>query len=408
VADLGPDVHGFAVDVEQDLRLGQVEVQAAPGRAPGVHLARQLLCQLEHRQHGLQNATLQRVLLQESAVDLGVGQPGVALDDGVGKGPVLGRAVCVEGDLGDHGQAGNIGVQAAQAVGQGLREHGLDRGREVVGVGPLARLLVQGAAHAHVVGDVGDGHPQAVARSVALDIDGVVEIPGLGPVDGHEGQVAQVLAALEVVLAGQRGQKLGLVQDLGREVQGNLVVGLDQLLLHGDVGLAAEHLLDAPAPQVAVDLLAGHDEDHVLYRRAIGPGLDHEARALAGVGGLAEQVALGQALTHPGRDPASAALEDARDAAFVAASGPLAGDRGHHPVAVPGVAHVPGADEHVLAALVLGNDEAHAGALDLEDAGDEAHALGQAPGVLGLDQLALLHQFVEHGKKRLALAFVHV
>src|SRR5699024_7259624 len=87
-------------------------------------------------------------------------------------------------------------VQAADAVGQLLGQHG----HHLVGIvdagGPLKGFVVQGGARLDVVGHVGDVHPQLKAVGGLVQADGVVDVLGLGAVDGEDGQGAQVHPAL--------------------------------------------------------------------------------------------------------------------------------------------------------------------------------------------------------------------
>jgi hypothetical protein len=94
-----------------------------------------------------------------------------------------------------HGQGGAVlaFLEAAQAVGQPLGQHGLDAVGEVGGVALLARLAVQIGVGADVGGDVGDGDPDDPAAGVlrvlvTLGVDGVVVIAGVGRVDGDQGR----------------------------------------------------------------------------------------------------------------------------------------------------------------------------------------------------------------------------
>ncbi len=65
-------------------------------------------------------------------------------------------------------QAVDVRVQRTQAVGQRLGQHRNDAAREVHAGAALERVFVQRVAGTHVVADVGDGHQQAPARTLAL------------------------------------------------------------------------------------------------------------------------------------------------------------------------------------------------------------------------------------------------
>ncbi len=103
--------------------------------------------------------------------------------------------------------------QAAQARRQPVRQHRLHPVGEVDGVALLPRLPVQGRARPDVGGHIGDGDPDdpavgVLGIGVGLGEDGVVVVPRIRGIDGHQRQVAQVHAAGE---GGGRGcLRLGL------------------------------------------------------------------------------------------------------------------------------------------------------------------------------------------------------
>ncbi len=139
-------------------------------------------------------------------------------------------AVTVEGH--PHGQAGPVllRLQGAPAVRQGLRQHGNDAVGKVDRVAASRGLAVERAIRAHVVGDVGDRHQHAPAAGVLgivvrLGVDGVVEVAGIGAVDGDQGKVPQVLAPGLVGRSrgGRFGQNL-----LGEDIGDALLVERDE------------------------------------------------------------------------------------------------------------------------------------------------------------------------------------
>jgi len=395
----GPDVHGLAVKVEMDFRLGQVEIQGAAFPAQGVEQPGQLLGLFQHGQDRGHGLPLGLVAQEKPPVHLGVGQPGGALDHRRIEGGFADDPLVGELHVRHHGQPGHMGIQAAQAVGEPFRKHGLHGLGEIIGVAPLQGLLVQGRALGHVVGHVGDGHPQAVAPGDFLHVDGVVEVPGLGPVDGHEGHLAQILASGEIGLARLLGKGLGLGQGAPGEDRGHLVVDLDQPLLHGGVALGPQKGRGRAGIDAVFQLLPGRDGDDVFQGRllaaGLGPVVGHEAHGLAGVRGAAQEQIGPHALDHPAGKRRLAPFQDAGHPALVVLPGPLPGHGGGHPVAVPGVAHVPVGNEEILAALVVGDDVAHTRAGDLQPPHQKLHALGQAVGPVDADQPPLLHQVVQ-------------
>ena len=118
-------------------------------------------------------------------------------------------------------------AQAAEAVGQHLRQHRLHAVGKVDAVGLLAGRLVERGVRSHVGRDIGDGHPDDPAAGVfrvvvGLGEDRVVVVARVGGVDGDEGDVAQVLAAGQGRRLGRRGFGLG-----GGGEAGGDAVGMD-------------------------------------------------------------------------------------------------------------------------------------------------------------------------------------
>ena len=86
-------------------------------------------------------------------------------------------------------------LEAADAVAQALREHRDDAVGEVDAVAARERLAVEGAAGADIMGDIGDVDAEPPAAGQALDVDGIVEIPGVVGIDGDDEFRRAILAA---------------------------------------------------------------------------------------------------------------------------------------------------------------------------------------------------------------------
>src|SRR5699024_12369963 len=92
----------------------------------------------------------------------------------------------------------------------------------------LKVLVVQGGAGLDIVGDVGDVDPQLEAVGGLVQADGVVDVLGLGAVDGKDGQGPQVHPALGVGLGdGGPFQLFGLLPHLVGEADVD-VPGVEQ------------------------------------------------------------------------------------------------------------------------------------------------------------------------------------
>ena len=92
-----------------------------------------------------------------------------------------------------------VRLEAGQAVGDHLRQHGDDAVGQIDAGGALVGLAVQGRRGRHEMGDVGDVHAQAPMAVVGpFQRNGVVEIAGVDRVDRDHRHPGQVLTAVEV------------------------------------------------------------------------------------------------------------------------------------------------------------------------------------------------------------------
>ena len=184
--------------VEHDARFRPAEIEGAallPLRPEGVVEGAQgpeLGSQGRHRGGGI----APRILVFEERPHLGVGEPGSGanhrLEETIARHPPGPADV----HLADHGQPIHLGHEGAQAIGEGLGEHGNHPTGEVDARAPGLGALVQGAARLDVMANVGDGHKQAPSRAASgLGEDRVVEVLGVLPIDGHEGRAAQIHTA---------------------------------------------------------------------------------------------------------------------------------------------------------------------------------------------------------------------
>ena len=256
-SDLG---HPSAL-VEDDLRLGQVEVDGSAQAALPGELLRQLAGD-EQVRHQRGRVGVRRAAQRRS--DLGVGEPRVAAHHRVVEIGLQRPAFGVERQIADHAEAVDVGVERADAVRQALGEH-RQHGAGKVDAGAAAQAFaIERTARPHVVGHVGDGDHQAVAGAHARDVDGVVEVARVLAVDGDERQRAQIAAADDVLGAHVRGHVLRCEQ--GRRIElvgeaGSVRRGED---LEAWIAARAEHLHD-----VALQLTAR------AAAVALQPHLDH-------------------------------------------------------------------------------------------------------------------------------------
>ncbi len=126
--------------------------------------------------------------------------------------------------------------------------------------------------------DIGDGDDQAPAAATTLAIDGIVEVPGIGAIDRHQGQIPEIdPVALGCLghLVGNLGELLGsrLGPVLGNAMSQDRDIGLDARLVGG-----AENLDDAPDRGTALvrilDDLGTYDIAGLRAKRVVAPDQD--------------------------------------------------------------------------------------------------------------------------------------
>ncbi len=194
------DRQHLALVRQDDPPLGQVEVQRLAlvagqrGRPP---------CGPERTQDRLEQGAGGLVgLAVDGGLHLAVGQRAGRAHQGADETVAPLRTMGVEHHA--HGDAGAFQplVQRAEIARQALGQHRHHPVGEVGGVAAPPRLAVERRAGGHVVGHVGDRHPDDVAAGVGgvvvgFGVDRVVVVAGVRGVDGDQRQVAQVLALAE-------------------------------------------------------------------------------------------------------------------------------------------------------------------------------------------------------------------
>ena len=216
----------MAVLIEDQLHLAALDVHAAALLAQTGTVAVQFL-------HGGQLCQYLVILAGQfvigvtgqQGVDLGVHALDPAADDRLDKAVVGQVAVLIQPHQAGECQPQHALVQAANAVGQLLGQHG----HHLIGVvdagSAVKSFVVQLGAGLDVVGNIRDVHAQLKAAVRGLgQADSIVDILGLGAVDGKDGQSAQIHAAL-AVRSGHLGvvQLFGLVPHLVREAAADIL-----------------------------------------------------------------------------------------------------------------------------------------------------------------------------------------
>jgi hypothetical protein len=382
--------------VQLDDRLGEVEVDGPPLHpAPGEQFG-----DLGHLQQVGDYLLVLHLRGRSPPLDdrLGmlVSQAGLRVDDRVGQFGLQRPALGVQADDAGEGQAVLVWAQGAGLVGEGLREHGDHPSDQVDAGPPFPRFGVEGRVGPHVVGDVGDVHPHRPAVVVTLDADGVIEVLGVGRVDGDDRLLPQVPTGGDDLGQGFRTHPGRLGFDLGGEVLGQSgpadegggldlgVVGVPQHLGHLPPGTAVlvPPALDPHDHQVVVlglDHRGGIDQDVGFDLGVLG----HHEPAGAVPHQITDQRLVG--VPQDALDPALQPLLPAGDDLHldpVAVQGPLGGVGPHEDVLVPPF----GLHEEVVVA----------GGRD--DAGDHVETLGGRVAIAAdVHDPALADQFAERG-----------
>ena len=244
---------------------------------------------------GVPRGQLGGLVLQEEVAVL-IGHPLGGADDGLGQLVAQHRPVAVHGHDAGEGQTVHLGIEGADAVGEGLRQHGHHLVGKIYRGAPVKGLQVQGGALGHVVGHIGDVDPQdPVAVAVPLQGHGVVKILGGSAVDGDDGPAPQVQAALQSRRLHRGGRQLGGGPHGGGKVPLDAVLVEDGLhagtagAVPAEGGLEGAHggqLGAAEAAHGHGDLVAGADGGGASHHldgvgQAVAAGLDPDLAATA-------------------------------------------------------------------------------------------------------------------------------
>ena len=394
--------------VQAAFRFGQVKVQRAALTAHAAQYGVKRKGLVQHGQHFF--AALLRlevgegggVLVQQAGLDLIIGQARRRAHDSLRKARLARLTLGGKGNFCQHGQPVHVGAQAAQAVGQNFGQHGLHGAGKIPGIAARKGFGVKRAgaaapARAHIMAHVGNGHAQnpALASGLLLHMDGVVKVPGVSAVNGHQREMAHVLSALEVGLFRFSGQGLGLGQNSGGKVAGHFVVELDQLFLHGHVVFAPVVAQKAGAPEIRGQRLDGSQQ----YEGSLSRGWRAFGQFHIEVGGQAAVCRAAKdgfavAADHVRGHFLEAAFKYLKDAPFSRRPAWCAGGKGHaHHILVPRAAVLGGGDVDVLVSGKLparvaqvvsigkahGRHKARALAQGAEAAGNGFQAFGPYP-----------------------------
>ncbi len=339
-------------------------------------------------------ARLAQVIVDER-LRFEVGHAVGGLDDALGEAFGEHLALRVVAEVARPGVAWHVGLKRAHAVGQQLGQHRHDTAGQVGRVATLLRFDVQGAAGGDEVCDVGDVHAEHPGRAVFFvsrveldDADGIIEVLGVGRVDGDDEVFGEVFAVGGDGFADAFGGVACLVGDVLGEGHGQAEGVHDRVGL--DIGLAG----------FAQDLRDDALGEFVVGRLAVGQQLDDDLGVLGGVGAadVSDEDRIAECSTVGDDDPELAfarecagvaslsALDDFDDDACEGRAVPAGGaaflvgeDLGSDAVAGHGVGGVAGRDEQVAVLdELVGHEEAEAVGVLPEQADDELARRGEA------------------------------
>ena len=130
------DPVGFSLRIEEDTKLGKIEVKGSLGKALPAEGGGKVPSALEKAvEIILSGAT-------KSKKSLGVGQAVAGVDNGAGEAGGAGFAFGIQTDEGGVGEALFVGAKGAEAVRKAGREHGDDPVDEVNAVGAFSGFVI--------------------------------------------------------------------------------------------------------------------------------------------------------------------------------------------------------------------------------------------------------------------------
>ena len=361
-------------------------------------------------------AAVVELVAVDDVLGLLVGETVVGVDDGLAEPLFFYVGIGIELEEDGEGEPVFVGTEGAEVVAEPFREHGDGAVNEVDAGAAEVGFVVDGRAGTDEMGDVGDVDAHfVVAVRKRAEGEGVVEVFGIGWVDGEGGDGAEVAAVFEV-FGGGGGEGVGLSRYLLGEVEREVVFGEDGEHLDVVVAWAAEPFDDFADGVVHTVGPVGHlDDDLVAVLGAVEVGerdeyIDGHGAAVADHEGktLLELDAADETSASP--------LEYLDHLAFGFVH--LALWKHHHldGVAVECVAGVARGNLDVVAVLVARNDIGLAALVHVDGADDVVFGkefVGEVLGVefesafvVGLDEDFFFDQLLHGGDDGLTAAFV--
>ena len=230
--------------VDDDFRLGQVEIDRPPPLAAPVQHVEQLRHQLELRDEVAVLLHQLRRLRRQNRVDVRVGHARRGVDDAVVELVPDDGAVGVDFHQARLHEPIDARVEAADAGGQLRGKHVNGALGKIHRRRPLVPFLIERGAFGHVMRHVGDVHAEPVMSvRQLLDADRIVEVARMLAIDGDRDRLPEIGAPFDVLCADRAERERFLDSRLAMNVRDAVLadddLGVDPLLV--DV---AEHLDD--------------------------------------------------------------------------------------------------------------------------------------------------------------------
>ena len=284
----------------------------------------------------------------------------VRIDDGAAVPLAVNLGVVVQLEYRRIAELVLVRTQRAELVAEVLRQHRHGAVHKIYRSGAVVGLLVDNVARLHIESDVGDMYSHLVAALTQLhERNGVVEVLGVGRVDGEGSDLAVVLALRNLRIGDGVGYLVGGLADLRFEAVRQLELRQDGVHLGVVLAGLSQHVHDLADGLHALAGPVGHHHGHLhsvgsldaADFRKVFRAVDGNADVIGHTGALDD----GPGLVAADRQYADvrpfAALQDLHHLTFLAARVvPLLCHEHLHPVAVQSASQLALRHENVVVA----------------------------------------------------------
>jgi hypothetical protein len=276
-ATWAPLTRPFLVQVDFDL--GQRQLDRSAVQPPLAQDHGQFVHAAQQGEHAAAQLGFPAVRIGQVIVDFFVGESPLAGDRRVVE--LRRHARSVSRQLDEHalGVPQLVRLQAGQAVGDQLRQHGNHAVRQVDAGRPLASLDVQQRTRRDEMRHVGDMDSQSpVAVFEAFQRDRVVEIAGILRID-RDDRLASQIQSLADRLVERRRLSPRVVHDVQRKMLGQIELADDRARIDARRAAGAQHLDDHALAGMEVRRKPQHLDHHlVALGRVLRAGVGHGDR----------------------------------------------------------------------------------------------------------------------------------